>query len=32
LGVYEAIRAPHPELRAAALARLLEGDHAHEPR
>jgi glycosyltransferase involved in cell wall biosynthesis len=32
LGVYEAIRAPRPELRAAALAQLLEGDHAHEPR
>ncbi|HSD83448.1 MAG TPA: glycosyltransferase family 4 protein [Anaerolineae bacterium] len=32
LGVYDAIRAPHPELRAAALAQLLEGDHAHEPR
>lgn len=31
-GVYDAIRAPRPELRAAALARLLEGDHAHEPR
>jgi len=31
LGVYEAIRAPRPELRAAALAQLLEGDHAHEP-
>ena len=32
LGVYEAIRAPRPELRAAALAQLLEGDHAREPR
>ena len=32
LDVYEAIRAPRPELRAAALAQLLEGDHAHEPR
>jgi glycosyltransferase involved in cell wall biosynthesis len=32
LGVYEAIRAARPELRAAALAQLLEGDHAHEPR
>ncbi|HTP08040.1 MAG TPA: hypothetical protein VMP08_07305, partial [Anaerolineae bacterium] len=32
LGVYEAIRASRPELRAAALAQLLEGDHAHEPR
>jgi glycosyltransferase involved in cell wall biosynthesis len=32
LGVYEAVRAPRPELRAAALAQLLEGDHAHEPR
>ena len=32
LGVYEAIRAPRPELRAAALAQLLEGDHAHESR
>jgi glycosyltransferase involved in cell wall biosynthesis len=32
LGVYEAISAPRPELRAAALAQLLEGDHAHEPR
>jgi glycosyltransferase involved in cell wall biosynthesis len=32
LGVYEAIRAPRPEMRAAALAQLLEGDHAHEPR
>jgi glycosyltransferase involved in cell wall biosynthesis len=31
LGVYDAIRAPRPELRAAALAQLLEGDHAHEP-
>jgi glycosyltransferase involved in cell wall biosynthesis len=31
LGVYEAIRAPRPELRAAALRQLLEGDHAHEP-
>jgi glycosyltransferase involved in cell wall biosynthesis len=31
LGVYEAIRAPGPELRAAALRELLEGDHAHEP-
>jgi glycosyltransferase involved in cell wall biosynthesis len=32
LSVYEAIRASQPELRAAALAQLLEGDHAHEPR
>jgi len=32
LGVYEAVRAPRPELRAAALAQLLEGDHAREPR
>jgi glycosyltransferase involved in cell wall biosynthesis len=32
LDVYEAIRVPRPELRAAALAQLLEGDHAHEPR
>ncbi len=32
LGVYEAIRASRPELRAAALARLLEGDHARKPR
>jgi glycosyltransferase involved in cell wall biosynthesis len=32
LGVYEAVRAPRPELRAAALAQLLEGDHAHESR
>ncbi len=32
LGVYDAIRVPRPELRAAALAALLEGDHAHEPR
>ena len=32
LDVYEAIRAPRPELRAAALAQLLEGDHAHESR
>ncbi len=32
LAVYEAIRVPRPELRAAALAQLLEGDHAHEPR
>ena len=32
LGVYEAIRDPRPELRAAALAQLLEGDHAREPR
>ncbi len=32
LGVYEAIRASRPEMRAAALAQLLEGDHAHEPR
>jgi glycosyltransferase involved in cell wall biosynthesis len=31
LGVYDAVRAPRPELRAAALAQLLEGDHAHEP-
>jgi glycosyltransferase involved in cell wall biosynthesis len=32
LAVYDAIRVPRPELRAAALAQLLEGDHAHEPR
>jgi glycosyltransferase involved in cell wall biosynthesis len=32
VGVYDAIRAPRPELRAAALAQLLEGDHAREPR
>ena len=32
LAVYEAVRAPRPELRAAALNQLLEGDHAHEPR
>jgi glycosyltransferase involved in cell wall biosynthesis len=32
LAVYEAVRAPRPELRAAALTQLLEGDHAHEPR
>jgi glycosyltransferase involved in cell wall biosynthesis len=31
LAVYEAISAPRPELRAAALHQLLEGDHAHEP-
>jgi len=32
LEVYDAIRAPRPELRAAALNQLLEGDHAHESR
>ena len=32
LAVYEAVRAPRPELRAAALNQLLEGDHARESR
>ncbi len=32
VAVYDAVRARQPELRAAALAQLLEGDHAHEPR
>jgi glycosyltransferase involved in cell wall biosynthesis len=32
LAVYDAIRARRPELRAAALAQLVEGEHAHEPR
>ena len=32
LAVYDAVRAPRPELRAAALTQLLEGDHVHEPR
>ena len=32
LAVYDAVRAPRPELRAAALTRLIEGDHAHESR
>ena len=32
LAVYEAISAPRPELRSAALKQLLEGDHAHESR
>src|SRR5512136_502116 len=32
LAVYDAVRAPKAELRAAALTRLLEGDHAHESR
>lgn len=30
VGVYDAVRVPRPEQRAAALTRLLEGDHAHE--
>lgn len=32
VAVYDAVRAPRPELRAAALAQLLEGEHAHESR
>jgi glycosyltransferase involved in cell wall biosynthesis len=32
LAVYDAVRAPRPELCAAALHQLLEGEHAHEPR
>ncbi len=32
VAVNDAVRARQPELRAAALAQLLEGDHAHEPR
>jgi glycosyltransferase involved in cell wall biosynthesis len=31
VAVYDAVRMARPELRAAALTQLLEGDHAHEP-
>jgi glycosyltransferase involved in cell wall biosynthesis len=31
VAVYDAVRVDRPELRAAALTQLLEGDHAHEP-
>ncbi len=32
VAVYDAVRVLRPELRAAALTQLREGDHAHEPR
>jgi glycosyltransferase involved in cell wall biosynthesis len=32
VAVYDAVRVPRAELRAAALHQLLEGDHAHESR
>ena len=32
LAVYDAVRAPRPDLRAAALSKLQEGDHARETR
>jgi glycosyltransferase involved in cell wall biosynthesis len=32
LAVYEAVLNPQPQLRAEALSRLQEGDHAHETR
>ncbi len=31
VAVYDAVRVGRPELRAAALNRVIEGDHAHEP-
>jgi glycosyltransferase involved in cell wall biosynthesis len=31
VAVYDAVRMTQPDLRAAALTQLLEGDHAHEP-
>jgi glycosyltransferase involved in cell wall biosynthesis len=31
VAVYDAVRMARPDLRAAALTQLLEGDHAHEP-
>jgi glycosyltransferase involved in cell wall biosynthesis len=31
VAVYDAVRMAQPDLRAAALTQLLEGDHAHEP-
>ena len=32
LAVYDAVRAPRPDLRAAALSKIQEGDHARETR
>ncbi len=32
VAVYDAVRVPRPELRAAALTQLREGDHGHESR